>query len=586
MTPLPNDLTPRLALKEQILDCRGCDLCEVGTGPVPFSGPTPSYVAVVGEAPGQMEDKGGKPFIGPSGKLLREALAEAGFNVDELFIANSVSCLRGDTRVRLRGGEWEQIGMLVKKRYADAVWSVDVNGRLVTRRVTGWHRNDLGGRRLLHVSYVGARQSRDGGAGAVVTADHLLLSGRGWVEAGDLKPDDEIATGVRGFSPHQHQTLLAGRLGDGRPTSEVRVAFSFHADERAYAEEKARLFGASAEPRGRGWQVVIERERALTGLPSDPVELVRNLDDIGLAVWFMDDGHLRVQDGRQSDAQLSVARFPLEVVEQMALALNKKGFIAWARSSSMGPRIFFGTEGTPILSRRIAPFVVPSMARKVLPDDRAMVQSWSPQERQVYYAPVVTREVTPRPHERTVYCLSVEETENFITPGGVVHNCYPGAGQTPTARQVNACSGNLRSQLELANATWALLLGGVALSTLRTDCKINRARGHVFLSDDRLWFATFHPSHALRSAKAQARMKADLVTFHQMVLAEDWLPLTTDDCLGCGVDTDEVGEHDEAMRFDDMGGPWCEPCWRKHTSEGKALMKNERFQARTGELFP
>lgn len=250
-------LSPRLALKEQILDCRRCTLCDVGSGPVPFSGPTPSYVAVVGEAPGQSEDAGGRPFIGPSGQLLRRCLEEAGFNVDQLFIANAVSC------------------------------------------------------------------------------------------------------------------------------------------------------------------------------------------------------------------------FP---------------------------------------------------------------------------------------------------------------------NRTPTGPEVNACSDNLRDQLELAGATWVLLLGGIALSTLRTDCKVSRSRGHAFLTEgDRKWFSTFHPSYALRQAKAEARMKADLAIFRQMVTAENWVELTSDECLGCGTTPEVLGDHEEGLRFDDMGGPWCELCWHKQAAQGKAMVKavakNERFQIRTGALF-
>lgn len=57
---------------------------------VPGSGPSHSAVAIVGEAPGYQEDKEGRPFVGPSGKLLREALAKAGLDADECYITNVV----------------------------------------------------------------------------------------------------------------------------------------------------------------------------------------------------------------------------------------------------------------------------------------------------------------------------------------------------------------------------------------------------------------------------------------------------------------------------------------------------------------
>lgn len=83
-----------------VLDCRACDLCSVGSGPIPFSGPDPARVAVLGEAPGRQEDEKGEPFVGRSGELLRELLVEAGFDLAELFFFNAASCFPDGTPTR------------------------------------------------------------------------------------------------------------------------------------------------------------------------------------------------------------------------------------------------------------------------------------------------------------------------------------------------------------------------------------------------------------------------------------------------------------------------------------------------------
>lgn len=54
-------------------------------------------MAVLGEAPGQMEDEAGEPFVGPSGQLLRKGLAGVGFDTDELVFMNTVCCYPGRT---------------------------------------------------------------------------------------------------------------------------------------------------------------------------------------------------------------------------------------------------------------------------------------------------------------------------------------------------------------------------------------------------------------------------------------------------------------------------------------------------------
>ena len=55
-------------------------------------GPTPTRIAVVGEAPGAVEDREGKPFVGPSGMAAARWLTEAGVNVDDIAWLNVVSC--------------------------------------------------------------------------------------------------------------------------------------------------------------------------------------------------------------------------------------------------------------------------------------------------------------------------------------------------------------------------------------------------------------------------------------------------------------------------------------------------------------
>lgn len=59
---------------------------------MPFEGPTPTCVAVLGEAPGPQEDAAGRPFVGPAGQLLKKVLEETGFEISQLTFFNTVSC--------------------------------------------------------------------------------------------------------------------------------------------------------------------------------------------------------------------------------------------------------------------------------------------------------------------------------------------------------------------------------------------------------------------------------------------------------------------------------------------------------------
>ena len=70
--------------------CRGCDLFKLGTQTVFGEGPSRARVMVVGEQPGDAEDKAGRPFVGPSGKLLDRAFDAAGIDRDDVYVTNAV----------------------------------------------------------------------------------------------------------------------------------------------------------------------------------------------------------------------------------------------------------------------------------------------------------------------------------------------------------------------------------------------------------------------------------------------------------------------------------------------------------------
>ncbi|KOV73165.1 DNA polymerase [Streptomyces sp. NRRL WC-3618] len=78
------------ALRRAAADCRGCPLHRDATQTVFGAGDRAARVMLVGEQPGDQEDRQGKPFVGPAGKLLDRALAEAGIDPAEAYVTNAV----------------------------------------------------------------------------------------------------------------------------------------------------------------------------------------------------------------------------------------------------------------------------------------------------------------------------------------------------------------------------------------------------------------------------------------------------------------------------------------------------------------
>ena len=78
------------SLRSAARDCRACDLWKHATQTVFGEGPAKATIMLVGEQPGDQEDIAGRPFVGPAGKLLDEALHQAGIDRSEVYVTNVV----------------------------------------------------------------------------------------------------------------------------------------------------------------------------------------------------------------------------------------------------------------------------------------------------------------------------------------------------------------------------------------------------------------------------------------------------------------------------------------------------------------
>ena len=78
------------ALREAARACRGCPLWKIGTQTVFGEGPSGARVLMMGEQPGDREDLAGRPFVGPAGRLLDQALETAGIPRADVYVTNAV----------------------------------------------------------------------------------------------------------------------------------------------------------------------------------------------------------------------------------------------------------------------------------------------------------------------------------------------------------------------------------------------------------------------------------------------------------------------------------------------------------------
>jgi uracil-DNA glycosylase family 4 len=519
------------AVAAEAAGCTRCRLHQSRTQVVFGQGDPHADLMFVGEAPGFHEDRQGIPFVGPSGQLLNRLLEGIGLRREDVYVCNVNKCLRYNAMVQLGDGSWERIGRLVRARYDGTVMSVDADGRLVRRRVTGWYASPLAGRRVYRLTYRSAKHAGAGQVSIQLTGDHEVLTDRGFVAVEQLPPGARIATG-QGLSRVAHDVVCGTLLGDGHLTAaQSTLSFSHSTRQEEYAQFKAGLLAELAPRLNRldvaavaggptAYPVVHVRTLAHRSLrllrtafyhPKKrvPSWVAERLSPLMVAIWFMDDGHLRVRPGKRPLAEIATYRFSEEDHRVLATGLARLGLATRIRGTNQ--KLVFGVPETVSLSEVIAPYVPPSMRYKLHPEVAARVPFdptlLAPEDAEVLYDEADVTDVTD--HYRsdvTFFCIDVEETNNFVTTGGVVHNCRPPNNRDPLPDEIAACRPWLDAQVRLVDPKVVVTLGNFAAKTLlETTTGITRLRGRAYPFQGRVLLPTFHPAAALH---AQGRRTA------------------------------------------------------------------------------
>jgi uracil-DNA glycosylase len=93
-------LTTIAELRNAASNCKACDLYKMATQTVFGEGPSKAQIMFVGEQPGDQEDRAGRPFVGPAGKLLDEALERVGIERSKVYVTNVVKHFKWEAAAR------------------------------------------------------------------------------------------------------------------------------------------------------------------------------------------------------------------------------------------------------------------------------------------------------------------------------------------------------------------------------------------------------------------------------------------------------------------------------------------------------
>jgi uracil-DNA glycosylase len=513
------------ALAAEVAGCTKCRLAQGRTQVVFGVGDPSADLMFVGEAPGFHEDQQGKPFVGQAGKLLDKLLAGIGLEREQVYVANVLKCLRYNALVQLGDGSWDRIGRLVRSRYDGTVMSLDDEGRLVPRRVIGWHATPLDGRRVFKLTYRSAKAAGNSKVGIQLTGDHPVLTQRGYVAVQELCETDRVATG-QGLSRRAFDVVCGTVLGDGTLNAKQSLlSFSHSQWQVEYAAFKADLLEelqpeidavsvAAVAGGARSYVAVHVRTHAHRAVGilrrefySDrkrvPRWLEERLNERMLAIWFMDDGYMRIRPDRQPLAEIATNSFNDADLQVLLQGLVRLGLPAKASRR----RLYFDVQTTKLLSQKIAPYVPPSMRYKLHPEVEAKVpfdsSNFEAGPAEVMYDAVEVEDITEHARtDTTFFCVDVEDTHNFVTAGGVVHNCRPPGNRDPQPDEIEACEGHLFRQISLIEPKVVATLGNFATKLLSGKptgiTRVHGAEQEATLGGRSvLLYPLYHPAAAL-----------------------------------------------------------------------------------------
>lgn len=305
------------------------------------------------------------------------------------------------------------------------------------------------------------------------TENHKFLTDKGWVEAGKLYSGALIKTSepqvrnhqVIGHIQHalnddQLQIVLGSFLGDGsiKKISDNRYRLEvIHGEkQKEYCEWKASIFNTSVnfvEKNGFAQKAAYRFKTKSFSIPNSvflskkiscPQWVLDNLDERGLAIWFMDDGSI---DGWGKSARLWTSSFDEDSQNRIVNKLLSFGISSKVKSYFNKKRnknyshIVIGADGFSCLVKKIAPYVHENILYKINYFNTKEKYKWN----NIYkpYGFCAVDSVTKLNIQEIVYDIEVEKNHNFIVCSGLPSKCYAGL-------IAHNCQDLTTSQIELA----------------------------------------------------------------------------------------------------------------------------------------
>lgn len=407
------------------------------------------YKSIVGakEQPGERAKAAGKFF-----RKINSFLSD---NNASMFVINQTrdaigvmwGCHFGDSQVYLSDGSVRKIREIVENKESLEVLSYNQkNGKIEPKMITGWHDNGLleDGQNFLKIKF--RRKYRNTFGYLQCTENHQVFkynkisSEIVEVDAGSINTGDNLALAQPYYlSDNQMQVVYGSVLGDGelRCASKetgrnVQLRFSQGKAQEDYLNFKQELMsnvmsGPIRKTRNNSHEGETKSLYELNHLESYkdnyivPEEIIKNMDELGLAIWYLDDGTYSGYSEKYGNGKSIIycqrfknreCLFPIFQRLGLKVTLNDKGFV-------------FDSDNTNKFHQIICKFVPECMEYKLNPRFRGVsgfdFKKLDSPVWKTIPGEVLSVEIKETNRKRK-YDLTIEDNETYVVAGALVHN--------------------------------------------------------------------------------------------------------------------------------------------------------------------
>lgn len=525
------------------------DRCATCTGRfhvINGDGPERCRVAMFGQNPGKQEEASaergefGRVFIGDAGRELNEHyLALAGLvRSDDVFMSNVMKCVYGPSLVVMRDGSTRRIEDLVNNRVRGTVRAIDERGNVSKARITDWFRSPLGDRELYSIRYENFRaRGRRGVSGTVVTGDHELLvigdnGALAWKRTDECN-GKQVCTGHPGLTNGQISLLVGMALGDAH-LGDAYFSCDHGPKQKEYAAFKSQLFAEiglidDAKPAGFTSKRSPALRKFIESWRKDPFSLIdSHFSSDSLAVWAMDDGSL-ARDLRGGNGR---PRFEIcakskseELLKHICKKINDLSIFDCYLNKG---RIYFNVDNVPHLMREFGHAFPACLRYKLTEDAPPFRKNFFKQYNcgvSLFDTAVIERSSKKT---KTVYCLGTTRG-NFMTPGGIVHNCHTENDRKPSPREIATCAAHhMPGELIERDPELIVLMGSPACSIV-PEIWLEAHHGYpmkVDLFGVNRWVVPFyHPAAGLHDTQMMTELMQDFERLRKIVGGDYSVPV-------------------------------------------------------------